>query len=162
MTQELRRRRRLALSCIECRRRKIKCDKKDPCSNCITAKSQCLYAIYGNAPATRKPASRLRSSSSASTSVASRNLLVPPSSTQDTDHDIRDLLERIQKLEQSSASSPANRLPEPSQESRQQQSGLKESRIAFNKTRIIGWSRWVGMSLPEAVRILCHSGPWLC
>jgi hypothetical protein len=45
---EQRRRRRPALSCIECRRRKIKCDRKGPCAQCLAAKIQCAYKYYGD------------------------------------------------------------------------------------------------------------------
>jgi hypothetical protein len=41
-----RRRRRPALSCIECRRRKIKCDRAEPCTHCKASRSQCSYRIY--------------------------------------------------------------------------------------------------------------------
>ncbi|KAG6365763.1 hypothetical protein INS49_007374 [Diaporthe citri] len=43
-----RRRRRPALSCQICRRRKIKCDHNEPCSNCLRHKAQCVYTLYGN------------------------------------------------------------------------------------------------------------------
>jgi hypothetical protein len=39
VTLPRRQRRRPALSCVECRRRKIKCDRKTPCSNCLQYKS---------------------------------------------------------------------------------------------------------------------------
>ncbi|KAI5861414.1 hypothetical protein GGS23DRAFT_150109 [Durotheca rogersii] len=48
MERQPRRRRRPALSCLECRRRKIKCDRSDPCAHCVSARSQCTYRIYGN------------------------------------------------------------------------------------------------------------------
>lgn len=48
------RRRRPALSCIECRRRKIKCDRNSPCSHCVTAKSDCTYKIYGTRHVTQR------------------------------------------------------------------------------------------------------------
>ncbi|KAG0650849.1 Transcription factor [Hyphodiscus hymeniophilus] len=39
-----RKRRRPALSCVECRRRKIKCDRNDPCTQCTQSKSaSCTY-----------------------------------------------------------------------------------------------------------------------
>lgn len=41
------RRRRPALSCIECRRRKVKCDRKDPCTPCTTVKARCTYKSNG-------------------------------------------------------------------------------------------------------------------
>lgn len=39
----IRRRNRLITSCLECRRRKLKCDKTAPCTNCTRFKRDCLY-----------------------------------------------------------------------------------------------------------------------
>lgn len=39
----IRRRNRLITSCLECRRRKLKCDKQAPCTNCTRFKRDCLY-----------------------------------------------------------------------------------------------------------------------
>ncbi|RAH65075.1 uncharacterized protein BO66DRAFT_475273 [Aspergillus aculeatinus CBS 121060] len=41
-----RRRRRPALACRECRRRKIKCDHKTPCAQCRRYGTSCLYTAY--------------------------------------------------------------------------------------------------------------------
>lgn len=68
------RRRRPALSCIECRRRKIKCDRTDPCAHCVAAGSQCTYRIYRDPQVIRRPGqqgSSLDSISSPSISLAS-------------------------------------------------------------------------------------------
>ncbi|KAI2480160.1 c6 transcription [Pyrenophora tritici-repentis] len=44
-------------SCVTCRRRKVKCDKKNPCSNCVRAKIECVFPGPGRAPRkSRKPA----------------------------------------------------------------------------------------------------------
>jgi hypothetical protein len=40
-------------SCVTCRRRKVKCDKKPVCTNCIKAHIECIYPSPGRAP--RKP-----------------------------------------------------------------------------------------------------------
>jgi Fungal Zn(2)-Cys(6) binuclear cluster domain len=40
----LRRRRRPALSCLECRRRKIKCDQKNPCGQCAPKSLTCIFS----------------------------------------------------------------------------------------------------------------------
>jgi hypothetical protein len=40
------RRRRPAKSCVECRRRKIRCDRNDPCSHCVSGKSRCTYKAF--------------------------------------------------------------------------------------------------------------------
>jgi Fungal Zn(2)-Cys(6) binuclear cluster domain len=40
-------------SCVTCRRRKVKCDKRNPCSNCTKANSPCVFPSPGRAP--RRP-----------------------------------------------------------------------------------------------------------
>jgi hypothetical protein len=40
----LRRRRRPAWSCLECRRRKIKCDQKNPCGQCAPKSLTCVFS----------------------------------------------------------------------------------------------------------------------
>ncbi len=42
-----------ARSCVTCRRRKVKCDKQNPCSNCTKAGSACVFPAPGRAP--RRP-----------------------------------------------------------------------------------------------------------
>ncbi|KAH8721544.1 fungal-specific transcription factor domain-containing protein [Phaeosphaeriaceae sp. PMI808] len=43
-------------SCVTCRRRKVKCDKKQPCSNCVRSKIECSFPGPGRAPRrTKKP-----------------------------------------------------------------------------------------------------------
>lgn len=42
-----------ARSCVTCRRRKVKCDKRVPCSNCTKAQTQCVFPAPGRAP--RRP-----------------------------------------------------------------------------------------------------------
>ncbi|KAI9760784.1 MAG: hypothetical protein M4579_001414 [Chaenotheca gracillima] len=39
----IRRRNRLITSCLECRRRKLKCDRSHPCKNCIKACRDCIF-----------------------------------------------------------------------------------------------------------------------
>lgn len=39
----IRRRNRTIASCLECRRRKLKCDKQAPCTNCSRFRRDCLY-----------------------------------------------------------------------------------------------------------------------
>ncbi|KAE8381978.1 hypothetical protein BDV26DRAFT_49287 [Aspergillus bertholletiae] len=47
MTGPERRRRRPAVSCSLCRRRKIRCDRKTPCSNCVRSKNEaCIYETH--------------------------------------------------------------------------------------------------------------------
>ncbi|KAF7592142.1 hypothetical protein BBP40_000629 [Aspergillus hancockii] len=47
MTDGERRRRRPAVSCSLCRRRKIRCDRKTPCNNCVRSKNEaCIYETH--------------------------------------------------------------------------------------------------------------------
>lgn len=39
----IRRRNRMITSCLECRRRKLKCDKSHPCTNCVKSVRDCLF-----------------------------------------------------------------------------------------------------------------------
>jgi hypothetical protein len=39
----IRRRMRMITSCLECRRRKLKCEKKNPCHNCKRFQRECVY-----------------------------------------------------------------------------------------------------------------------
>ncbi|KAF2786581.1 hypothetical protein K505DRAFT_368111 [Melanomma pulvis-pyrius CBS 109.77] len=46
----VRRRNRLITSCLECRRRKLKCDKQQPCVNCVKFARQCVFIASGLDP----------------------------------------------------------------------------------------------------------------
>ncbi|PYH43297.1 putative C6 transcription factor [Aspergillus saccharolyticus JOP 1030-1] len=37
-------------SCVTCRRRKVRCNKRSPCSNCVRAGIECIYPPPGRAP----------------------------------------------------------------------------------------------------------------
>lgn len=63
-----RRRRRPARSCIECRRRKIRCDRNDPCTRCVSVHIRCTYKLYGDQ--TRSPPQSLEGTSRYSTQCA--------------------------------------------------------------------------------------------
>ncbi|KAG9246582.1 hypothetical protein BJ878DRAFT_274233 [Calycina marina] len=41
--QRIRRRNRMITSCLECRRRKLKCDKSHPCANCVRGIRDCVF-----------------------------------------------------------------------------------------------------------------------
>ncbi|KAE8420276.1 hypothetical protein BDV36DRAFT_293409 [Aspergillus pseudocaelatus] len=43
-SRALRKRRRIQLSCVECHRRKVRCDRNDPCGRCSAAEIRCVYA----------------------------------------------------------------------------------------------------------------------
>ena len=42
-TSRIRRRNRMITSCLECRRRKLKCDKSHPCTNCTKFTRDCVF-----------------------------------------------------------------------------------------------------------------------
>ncbi|KAI8686620.1 Zn(2)-C6 fungal-type domain-containing protein [Fusarium sp. Ph1] len=42
-------------SCVTCRRRRVRCDKMMPCSNCRRAQSDCMYPAPGRAPRQTRP-----------------------------------------------------------------------------------------------------------
>ncbi|KAG4027374.1 hypothetical protein MFRU_030g00110 [Monilinia fructicola] len=50
-----RKRRRPALSCIQCRRRKIKCDRNMPCGQCISSKTPACQYSSDSAPQPKRP-----------------------------------------------------------------------------------------------------------
>lgn len=76
------RRRRPALSCVECRRRKIKCDRNDPCAHCVTAKTRCTFKIYSNESVLRQQPQQ--GSASGSTSSPWANAHSPLTQTRQT------------------------------------------------------------------------------
>ena len=43
ITPRVRRRNRMITSCLECRRRKLKCDKSHPCTNCTKNSRDCVF-----------------------------------------------------------------------------------------------------------------------
>ncbi|CAG9953858.1 unnamed protein product [Clonostachys rosea f. rosea IK726] len=65
-----RQRRRPAFSCLECRRRKIKCDRKDPCSHCVSVAIQCVHKVFRDAPETSSVQSSTQGRTAASSPVS--------------------------------------------------------------------------------------------
>jgi hypothetical protein len=129
----MRRRRRPALSCRECRRRKVRCDHSKPCAPCVRHKTQCVYTPFhyewpiprpGDARGSprQSPESRVPLEPGHATASPERTVQAspqsPPSSrpaaaerserdgaaAAQNAPDLNDLLRRIQKLEESAAS----------------------------------------------------------
>ncbi|KAL7911584.1 hypothetical protein GGI35DRAFT_294069 [Trichoderma velutinum] len=75
------RRRRPALSCLECRRRKLKCDRSNPCGRCVSTDAPCNYRIHQEKTAAKPRQTRRISSSSMPSSPAAH--LASPSSQVD-------------------------------------------------------------------------------
>ncbi len=51
----VRKRRRPAVVCIECRRRKVACDRKLPCGSCLLHNADCAYRSTNSPIATSQP-----------------------------------------------------------------------------------------------------------
>lgn len=93
-----RRRRRPALSCIECRRRKVKCDRQHPCAHCVACKVPCSYATRNALPSPPEPVtastlsrntSTARNPQRALTSCAAPHKINPLLHVADQVHDIQ-------------------------------------------------------------------------
>lgn len=56
----IRRRNRMITSCLECRRRKLKCDRLHPCSNCSRFKRDCVFLAPSLDPAARSKLMELK------------------------------------------------------------------------------------------------------
>ena len=57
---KIRRRNRLITSCLECRRRKLKCDKLHPCSNCTKWNRDCVFLAPALDPTAQSKLAKLK------------------------------------------------------------------------------------------------------
>lgn len=72
-------------SCVTCRRRKVRCDKRMPCTNCRRNHIQCIFPAPGRAPRRPRPRDPLAPSPAGQSSGTSRRE--------------SELLDRLRKLE---------------------------------------------------------------
>ncbi|KXG51511.1 Transcription factor [Penicillium griseofulvum] len=203
--ERLRRRRRPAFSCLECRRRKIKCDRKDPCSHCVSVAIQCVHKVFRDAPETSPvqssmqgrtvvsslddtPSSRTQTRQSGTNrivnekgSVTSRPLVAradksqstpaltlagqteatiaqtPPTiHAEDEQPIVHALLQRIQHLEDSLATSPVPVHSESGGELIDRQPVHQNTRVSLYKTRTLRWSHWVSMANEFDLIVACY------
>ncbi|KAH7309764.1 hypothetical protein B0I35DRAFT_397873 [Stachybotrys elegans] len=163
MDRNVRRRRRPALSCIECRRRKVKCDRNEPCHQCRSLQAHCEYS-EDTVRAAPKPARAPGST------VQGAAVITPASSAEDGGQavvsadavrviagfdqsdpgrcsprrELAALNQRVRSLELQTASNKwshsANHQPATADP------GLNDSTITLKKTRMMGWSRWMASS----------------
>lgn len=168
----LRRRRRPALSCLECRRRKIKCDQKSPCGQCIPRRLTCLFspsAAPATATATAAAAAatnhQWRTGTSlptpSSTNPASLDhypetfpiaeppqfrrrpsLTRPGSGGHDAARTIESLVHRVQNLEQLLSQS-TSKTPANLGSSSAAETTPQQVRGTLSKTRLFGQSHWM-------------------
>ncbi|KAG9253572.1 uncharacterized protein F5Z01DRAFT_147121 [Emericellopsis atlantica] len=175
MERQRRRRRRPALSCIECRRRKIKCDRNDPCGHCIATNTQCTFKIFGDDLA-RDSGDLGSSTAQIEPAPSPRTLRVgvnapaadqqsdclfvspaaesPPHSRPSTHAAGPESTTRRQGLgqqppgprSQASAGTALSSLSDTGQSILASQFGLEAGKILLNKTRTLRSSHWMGMA----------------
>ncbi|KAI5460192.1 C6 zinc finger domain protein [Mariannaea sp. PMI_226] len=201
-----RRRRRPALSCRECRRRKIKCDQKNPCAHCTRHDTQCIYQPFQNhveptlpvpqdqshlqVPPVRNnndspngptistvgqsqreqsapPDSQSATSRSATASTVPRASTVTSSSCSQVgshDHNVDELLKRIQKLEEliksqahgnTTSSIPLSEAGSNPLKRRRQGLGSHDWQTVLNKPRDLGRGGWTDTAQEFAGIIVC-------
>ncbi|EHK17883.1 uncharacterized protein TRIVIDRAFT_44566 [Trichoderma virens Gv29-8] len=180
------RRRRPALSCLECRRRKLKCDRSNPCGRCVSTATQCNYRIHQQKPGARHRQTRRISSSSVPSPAAAppasppsqvdatggatawtlgpndlsntpgANEIQNPSRSRFVDPELHHLRERVQRLERSLVHVPVHDLSQAGRDVLAGESGMPDARIILNKTRIMRWSHWVGIAKEFAPIISCY------
>lgn len=187
MEPQLRRRRRPAQSCVECRRRKVKCDRQEPCAHCRASKNKCIYRVYSHEGIVWRQSAHETSEGSTSSqsaiaeqtgkdppvlgtgnqpsmplggtavgtitagyshasNISGHDGIQLPSTTQDAESEtlVQCLFQRVLKLEEVLDSSPTSGLSQRGQSMLTSQSGLQDSQIILNKTRIMRWSHWMG------------------
>ena len=76
-------------SCVICRRRKVRCDKQNPCSNCRKANIACTFPSTDRPPRWARRLQRLTNNAAASNSPA----------PQGTDAGVSKVMDRLQSLE---------------------------------------------------------------
>ena len=59
-------------SCVICRRRKVKCDRRDPCGNCTRANVECHFPVTGRIPRRSRNASAWESPAQRQAELISR------------------------------------------------------------------------------------------
>ncbi|OTB04516.1 hypothetical protein M426DRAFT_151853 [Hypoxylon sp. CI-4A] len=172
MAEPERRRRRPPVSCVLCRRRKIRCDRENPCSNCVKSRSgNCVYDSHSPAPLQLGRGARRESHYPTPTSSSTGAAAAIPSQTSSSSpradssassQEIELLRDKIRQLEgQLAKAKQTPRSPDTSSKSIEtitshlsgtfhihhddQQSGQHRvvSRSVTHKTRVFGQSHWV-------------------
>ena len=164
----VRARRRPVVSCEECRRRKIKCDRTHPCQHCRQLKASCNYSdgvaplnsrdVLADTPRriSKPPNSNsvFPTASSASSGTHNQNLQQPvPTSwispninVENTEESPRvlALLAKVQRLEQLLLEYMPEGLPENSTPSRSREPPA-QLRGTLSKTRVFGQTHWMNL-----------------
>ena len=142
---EPRRRRRPALSCIQCRDRKIKCNREVPCRHCVSTGSHCAYAAVTKRPV---PAGTTHSVGSSHTEgwyptpeTVDQGSSGSLERIKNLENKLQSLDRRIQSLEVPSSSS-IHLLPGHDRSAISCSSNQQDLGTILNKTRITRSSNW--------------------
>lgn len=160
------RRRRPALSCLECRRRKVKCDRKDPCGQCTSTKTKCNHSSEAQVQATAEVTFGQNDTPPTTLgNIQNKHQNPDPVMHPDSPNpsDLHNSFQRIQMVDDSSAPSPIHGLTETSRDLLAQAAGLQGSEIIMKKTRIFQWSDWMGTA-KEVIwfALICFRTSVLC
>ncbi|OAG06529.1 uncharacterized protein CC84DRAFT_1259701 [Paraphaeosphaeria sporulosa] len=150
------RRRRPALSCVECRKRKVKCDRARPCGPCTRIQSPtCTYRPHPWNNERESPTRRPRPVAATSSEASARNDPNSPVSglsndsqidLEKKDETIQQLVDRVRQLE-STLGSSSNPLPlEP--DSRVDPNIHQSTAGHFVKSKFYGESHWINVLEP--------------
>ncbi|KAJ3499058.1 hypothetical protein NLG97_g641 [Lecanicillium saksenae] len=159
---DVRRRRRRVLSCLACRRRKIKCNREQPCQHCVQTQQPCNYQGPPSPQQWQIPKSieqprehnwravvfsSENSTPDAPSEVAARHratatpppLLQSPPASQPTP-----ALTNVGTTQESQPSNFLAQLPNHDDRLFNRKSAAHDSKIVLDKTRILRWSHWMG------------------
>lgn len=148
-------RRRPAWSCLECRRRKVKCDRNQPCQHCTAQSKQCVFKMYRDGPsetpravpAAISPVPRAEPAYPAPVSAPRDPALILPSISARGD-----FLSRPRNAPETRQQgngeqlNPVSGLSETSRELLARQMRLEGRQILLNKTRTLQWSHFSGVA----------------
>ncbi|KAK8067296.1 hypothetical protein PG997_014043 [Apiospora hydei] len=150
--QSLRHRGRPILSCRECRRRKIRCDHKNPCAHCVHHQRRCTYQPHVPQSAAAPPADRDQAAPVLQEEGANDSVV---ESGQARGSNGNDVLRRLRHLEEhvgsSSGTNSDKRIPPPTD------GVTQEWQVIANKSRDQGKSRKTGTAQEFGAIIACFS-----
>lgn len=147
-----RKRRRSARSCQECQRRKVKCDRSEPCSHCVLSKKQCHYGpgsaqasriVDGRAPASQIRASNGHGNGPYATPPTASTSVIGPSPASDASRLTGCAPEAQLTAQPSRRFTESSQLGAPTNANLDNlETGSRDERISLNKSRLFGQSHW--------------------
>ncbi|KAF2630996.1 putative C6 transcription factor [Macroventuria anomochaeta] len=169
MTETPRRRRRPAISCTLCRRRKIRCNKESPCSNCVRSRNAlCVYETNPHPVPGHHIAIAPAPGAQHATSLPSLSSDTASISNDQTSIELESMKLRIQELEEqlSQVSTPASSAPSvtpkfvswlPSHSTDQIKSTLGGTFDVIQESRLFGQAQAVVRSVAHKNRVFGQS-----